>query len=290
VPRGYDSQRLITLAVSDQALVIGDRPAPLGTSTANGSVVIIPLTISGASISWSFSNVVGETPDPAWTASDQLGFGRVVAVDGDWVAVSSGNDHAVVYRHAGATWTADLTVTNPNAPEADTRFATSLAVDNSDPAGPRALIGTQGGFSGIGGTPTPGRAELWAKGSGGWTNTFTFTPRPGNALSGLGEGVAVGLDGNRAVIGYYWAQITGAGGQGAVDDYRLEVWNLGPTPTFEAELSTVSAEGGPQAGQTASLPSGVSLAGSHVATVAWDGFSGGVTHYAAVSFDRHPPS
>jgi hypothetical protein len=286
VPRGWDTTQSISFAVSDQAIVIGSSTNP--GSTIDGHVLVIPLTISGASVGWTLGNVVGLGPDPTWTSADRLGFGRVVAIDGDWVAASAGQDHAVVYRHTAPTWTPDLTITNPNAPGSDGRFATSLAIDTSSAAGPRVLVGTQGGFAGS--VPTAGRVDLYASGPTGWTLQHTFNPRAGSALGGFAEGIVVALDGSRAVIGYYWGQVPGVGAQAEVDDQRLEVWNLGTTPIFEKELSVLSAEGGPKAGETSSAPAFLSIAGSHIVATASDSYTGNVVHYSAVSFDRHPSS
>ena len=285
VPRGLNNNRLIVLAVTDEALVIGDSAAP-GTS-GDGEAVVVPLTLTATGLTAGWLSAQGLAPDPGWTSSDRLGFGRVVAVQGDVLAVSSGNDHVRVYRRVAGTWTSDLTLTNPAAPASDTRFGRSLAVDTSTGSA-RLLMGVQGGITGIGGTILPGRAELWERSAAGtWSNTSVITPRPGNAYNGLGFGVEVALEGTTAVIGYDWQQVPAVGGSGTVDDDRLEIYRLTPTPTFEDELSPLSVTGGAVAGQTAAIGVGTTLRGSHVSTVVWSSISG-VLHLSAVSFDRHP--
>ena len=289
VPRGLDSTHLVNLRVTDTALALGITPIPGGTG--DGTVLVVPLAISGAIISWSFSTIAVVSPPTAWSLSDRQGFGRALSIEGGWLAVSGGNDHVVAYQRSGNAWTPDLTLTNPIAPGNDGRFGRSLSIDTDQPGvGPRLLVGTQGGFSGIGGVPTAGRAEIWARSGTGWTLQSIISPRPGSALGGFAVGVEVGLDRSRAIVGYYWAQIPGAGGVSVVDDYRLEAWNLDAAnqPTFESELSLIAAVGGPLPGQNAAAPVGVQLSGSHVAVDSWDTFGANPTHFSAVSFDRHP--
>lgn len=290
VPRGLDNDKIITFKVTDSALAIGSIPTPGGTG--DGSVVIVPLTLTGGTISWTFGSVVSLTPAAAWSSADRSGFGRTVSIDGAWLAVSGGNDHVVVYSRTGTSWNPDLTLTNPIAPGTGGRFGRSLSID-AGAAGttPRLLVGIQGGFSGFGGTPTAGRAEIWARGGAAWSLQSTISPRAGSALGGFALGVEVGLDANRAIVGYFWAQVPGTDGVSLVDDYRLEAWNLNPTtgqPSFESELSVLAAGGGPRPHQSAAAPVGVQLAGSHVAVASWDTFGADPSHFSAVSFDRHP--
>jgi len=285
VPRGLDNNRSIVLGLTDEALVFGDSANP-GTA-GDGEVVVVPLTVTGSSLSAAWLSAQGLFPDADWTSSDRLGFGRVVAVRGDVLAVASGNDHVRVYRRVAGTWTSDLTLTNPSAPASDTRYGRSLAVDTTTGAA-RVLVGIQGGIAGIGGPLIGGRAELWERSATGtWASNTLFTPRPGNAYGGLGFGVEVALEGTTAVIGYDWQQVPGAGGVGTVDDYRLEVYRLTPAPTFEAELSALSATGGPVEAMVSVAAVGTTLRGSHVSFVAWISIAG-VLHLSSVSFDRHP--
>jgi len=286
VPRGLDNNRITTFVVSDTALVLGDtRTGQAG----DGSALVIPLTVSGASISWSFSTVVPLSPDAGWQVNDRAGFGRTVAVAADWVAISGGSDHVVVYRRDGASWTPDLTLLRPSWAGTDGRFGKSLALDIAADGRPRLLVGTSGGFTGFG-VPGPGRAELYSAGPSGWSLSQSIMPRPGSALDGFAVGNAVALDGDRAVVGLYWARVPRPDAV-LVDDYRLEVWDVGgATPVFEAELSALTAVGGPRPGQSSSSPASVGLAGSHVVIVGWEGYAGAPSHFSAISFDRHPAS
>ena len=95
VPRGYDPTRLIDLDVTDTQLVIGDSSAPGGS--VDGTVVVVPISLAGPGITWSFGSVTALGPDPSWTSTDRLGFGRRVAVEGDALAVSGGADHVRFY-------------------------------------------------------------------------------------------------------------------------------------------------------------------------------------------------
>lgn len=292
LPRGLDVNAGVVIDVTDTGLVLGITPSPTSPEGV-GSVLVYPLTVSSATgaISGSFLTAAALGPDPAWGANDRMGFGRAVSIENDWLAVSSGQDHVSVYhRTAPTTWVTDLVMTNPIAPGSDGRFGRSLSIDD-DAATPRLLVGTQGGFSGFGGVPTAGRADLLTRGvAGGWGLTSTISPRAGSALGGFALGVEAALDGDRAVVGYYWAQLPGTGGFAGPDDYRLEVWDLGSTPSFEAELSVLAPYGGvAQPGQTQAAAVGTQLAGSHVSVVSWDVFgSGAPTHFSALSWDRHP--
>ncbi len=292
LPRGLDVNAVVVMDVTDTALVLGITPSPNSLSGV-GAVLVYPLTVSSTTgaISGSFLTAASLSPDPAWTASDRAGFGRVVSIEHDWLAVSSGQDHVSVYhRTAPTTWVPDFVMTNPITPGNDGRFARSLSLDD-DGATPRLLVGTQGGFSGFGGVPTAGRAELLTRRAvGGWDLTSTISPRDGSALGGFALGVEASLDGDRAVVGYYWAQLPGTGGFAGSDDYRLELWNFGATPSFEAELSVLAPYGGvAQPGQTQAVAVGARLAGSHVSAVSWDVFGSAVpTHFSALSWDRHP--
>ncbi len=291
LPRGLDTNAIVVIDVTDTALALGNIPSPM--ATGDGSVLVYPLTVSPTTGAISGSSVTAAalSPDPTWSASDRQGFGRVVSIEGDWLAVSGGTDHVAAYhRTAPTTWAPDLVMTNPLAPGSDGRFGRSLSIDASAVT-PRLLVGTQGGFSTFGGSPTAGRVELLTRGpSGGWSLSQTISPRAGSALGGFALGIEVALDHDRAVVGYYWAQVAGAGGVTLMDDYRLEVWNLTPAPVFEAELSMLAPHGGPLAGETATAPVGVRLAGSHLSVVSWDIFGSNPSHFSALSWDRHPSS
>ena len=90
------------------------------------------------------------------------------------------------------------------------------------------------------GVPGPGRAEVYSPGPSGWSLSQSITPRPGSALDGFAVGNAVALDGDRAVVGLYWARVPRPDAV-LVDDYRLEVGDVGgATPVFDAELSAIS--------------------------------------------------
>ncbi len=286
VPRALDLSRLFTMDVSDQALVIGDRPDPL--TPGDGSVLVVPVEVTATSLSANVFAAQVLAPEASWGESDRAGFGRVVTTEGDTLAVSSGTDHVRIYRWTGATWAIDTTLTSPRAPASDGRFGRSLDVD-TDAGEARLLLGDAGGFGGFGGgQPQPGRAVLYGRGASGWGVVVQFDPRPGNALGGFGYGSEVALDGPLAAVGYHWVQVPGAGGAGLVDDYRVDLYRLGPTATLEAELSALEARGGPLPEQTNAAAVGLRLSGTHLAAVGYDGLGAAGNHEYAISWDRHP--
>ena len=286
VPRGLDMARLFTMDVSDQALVIGDRPDPL--TLGDGSVIVVPIVVTPTSLSADVFSAQVLAPEPTWGESDRAGFGRALAIEGDTLAVSAGHDHVRIYRSVGSSWSVDATLTSPRAPAFDGRFGRSLDVD-TETGEARLLLGDAGGFGGFGGgQPQPGRAELHVRGATGWSVVHQFDPRPGNALSGFGYGSEVALDGELAAIGYHWVQVPGAGGAGLVDDYRVDLYRLGPPVTLEAELSALAARGGPLEGETTAAAVGLRLVGTHLTAVGYDGLALAGSHEYAISWDRHP--
>jgi hypothetical protein len=284
VPRGLDLTRLFTMDVSDHALVIGDRPDPF--TPGDGSVLVVPIELTPTALTADVFGAQLLAPDPSWSESDRAGFGRVVATEGDTLAVSSATDHVRIFRHVGGSWAVDATLTSPRAPAFDGRFGRALDVDTGTGTA-RLLLGDSGGFGGFGGSqPQPGRAVLHERGAFGWNVVHQFDPRPENALGGFGFGNEVALDGELAAVGYHWVQVPGAGGTGIVDDYRVDLYHLGPTVTLEAELSALEARGGPIAGQTNAAAVGLRLAGTHLVAVGYDGLGLGGSHEYAISWDR----
>src|SRR5690606_33638363 len=98
----------------------------------------------------------------------------------------------------------------------------------------------------------------------------------------------VALDGELAAVGFHWVQVPGAGGSGLVDDYRVDLYRLGPPVTLEAELSALEARGGPLPGELTAGAFELRLAGTHLAAVGYDGLGLGGSHEYAISWDRHP--
>lgn len=285
VPRGLDPTRIVTLSVSDTELVIGDSTTT-SLGTGDGRVIVVPLTVTPTSLTaaWLSSQVL--VPEPTWTDTDRLGFGRAVAVEGDTLIVSGGSDHVRIHRRVGGVWTTETTLTDPRAPVTDGRFGRSVAVDVTG-ATARVLVGRTGGFSGFFGPLEPGQVDLYERGAGGWYLRSVIAPAGPDLLDALGVGNEVALDGNRAVVGYDVATVPGAGGSGTTDDYRLSVYRIGTGVTLETTLSFLDAAGGPRPGQTQTAPLWVDLAGSHVTAVSVDSLSSG-SRFSAVSFDRQP--
>jgi hypothetical protein len=282
VPFGRSDVRHTEMTVTDTELVYGNS---YPDASSDGVVLIIPVVLTPTSVSADiFSPAVRfALPDPGWSMTDRAGFGREIALDGDLLAVSSGNDHVQVYRRTGADWPLDVTLTNPGAPANNGRFGSSIAVDTSTGTG-RLLVGEQGGLR-IGGPIEPGRAVLYERGSAGWSETKVIEPRAGSAYDGLGLGAEVTLDGAWATVGYHWAQL--ATGGGALDEYRLDVYSVGTDVTFEAELSALAAVGGAQAGDTSAVVAFPVQSGSHLSAVVWQN-AGSEVRFSAVSWDRHP--
>lgn len=280
VPFAVNNDRQLQMKVTDREIVYGSS-FPTGAST--GLVSIIPLTHTpGGVVADIFSpDVRAVHPDPSWSLTDRYGFGREVSIDGDTLAVSGGSDHVVVYRRSGLDWILDHTFTNPNAPATSGRFGQSIAVDESS-GSPRLLLGEQGGF-GIGGPVEPGRAVLYTRGGGGWTQTGVITPRPTNLLDGFTVGAEVTLDGPFASVGYHWSQLTPEG-QPTIDDYRLEVWDVSSTPRFVTELSALAVTGGPKPGDTSAMLASPQQADTHITAVAWQN-AGSAARYSAVTWD-----
>jgi len=284
VPFAIDSDRHLEMLVTDSEIVFG---SSYPNAARDGLVSIIPIVLTPTGVAADiFSPLVrAALPDPSWSMTDRAGFGRRISIDGDFLAISGGNDHVVAYRRSGPDWLRDLTLTNPAAPATSGRFGASIAVDVTTGT-PRLLVGEQGGF-GIGGPVEPGRAVLYERGASGWAQTQVIEPRAGNALGGFTVGAEVTLDGRFATVGYYWAQVPQSGNP-TIDDYRLEVWDTSGTPTFEAELSALAA-GGAGPGDTSAMVAFPQQSGNHISAVAWQN-AGSVARYSAVSWDRHPSS
>ena len=287
MPRGYDPTRLIDLDVTDTQLVIGDSGAPGGS--VDGTVVVVPISLAGPGITWSFGSVTAVGPDPSWSSTDRLGFGRRVAVEGDALAVSGGSDHVRLYTWGGTSYAVATTLVNPDAPSLNGSFGESISVDTSTGQA-RALVGIKGDFSIFSpDPPTPGRVELWVRNGGVWSLEATIPARPAALFGGYATGHEAALDGRWAVVGLHFVQVPAAGGSGTVDDYRLEIYDLqsGP-PTFVREISPVALTGGVVPDQVQLAPVGVDVVGSHIVFDVWNSISSSPTQFSAFSVDRHP--
>jgi hypothetical protein len=287
VPRGYDPTRLIDLDVTDTQLVIGESGAPGGS--VDGTVVVVPISLAGPGITWSFGSVTAVGPDPSWTSTDRLGFGRRVAVEGDALAVSGGSDHVRFYTWGGTSYAVATTLVNPDAPSLNGTFGESISVDSSTGQA-RALVGIKGDFSIFSpDPPTPGRVELWVRTGAAWNLEATIPARPAALFGGYATGHEAALDGRWAVVGLHFVQVPAAGGTGTVDEYRLEIYDLqsGP-PTFVREISPVALTGGVVPDQVQLAPVGVDVVGSHIVFDVWNSISSSPTRFSAFSVDRHP--
>ena len=287
VPRGYDATRLIDLDVTDTQLVIGDSSAPGGS--VDGTVVVVPISLAGPGITWSFGSVTALGPDPSWTSTDRLGFGRRVAVEGDALAVSGGADHVRFYTWGGTSYAVATTLVNPEAPSTNGSFGESISVDTSTGQA-RALVGIKGEFSIFSpDPPTPGRVELWVRNGAVWNLQTTIPPRPGALFGGYAMGHEAALDGRWAVVGLHFVQVPASGGAGTVDDYRLEIYDLqSGSPTFVREISAVALTGGVVPDQVQVAPVGVDVVGSHIVFDVWNSISSSPTEFSAFSVDRRP--
>ena len=278
VPRPLAAQRNGTVAVTDSHLVLAERSA--GTPPSDGQVVVLPIDRSGPGISWSAGDLQTLTPDPTWPELARTGFGTDLSIEDELLAIGTDEDRIAVYELSGAAWTIDQVLVS-ELPGSDATFGRAVALDAS--GGARMAVGSSGGW--VFGVPQAGRVEIYERTAAGWTPTHTIGPRDGSGLNGLVMGSTVALDGDRLVQSGHWALVSGPNGQ--VTDLRIEVHDLGATPTFRTELSTLDALGGVAALPNLSMigSADLDLAGGHLAANVWASFGSDPSHYASLSFD-----
>ena len=280
VPRPMDAQRNGTIAVTDSHLVLAER-APGDPLEADGTVVVLPIDLSGPGISWSAGDVQTLFPDPTWPLNARTGFGTDLSIEGPLLAVGTDEDRVALYELTGAAWTLDEVLVSA-LPGSDASFGRALALDASGAA--RLAVGSSGGW--VFGVPQAGRVEIYERGASGWTPTLTIGPRDGSGLNGLVMGSTVALDGDRLVQSGHWALVPGPTGN-QVTDLRVEVHDLSASPTFRTELSTLDALGGVAALPTVTMIGAfdLDLAGDHLAMNVLASFGPDPTHHAAISYD-----
>ncbi|MEZ5454591.1 MAG: hypothetical protein R3F04_00485 [Lysobacteraceae bacterium] len=160
------------------------------------------------------------------TGAGATGFGRALALDGDWLAIGQPIAQRVsLYQHQSGTWVLHSTI-EPAVPALDGRFGASLSMD-----GTQLAVGAPGEQNGA------GAVYVYAEGSGQWTQQVRF----GASASLQRLGHAVVIDGTTLAVGAPFSAVAPGYAEG-------RVWVLagaGSSWTEEALLTSpvpVSAE------------------------------------------------
>ncbi|MCX5671401.1 MAG: YbhB/YbcL family Raf kinase inhibitor-like protein [Planctomycetota bacterium] len=177
-----------SVSIEGNLAVIG---APLG-GTGNGAVYVYQRLVTG----WQ-----RKVELPAPTGAQQ--FGKSVATDGLTVLVGAPAEAGAAYlfSRAGTTWTQTAKLTDPHA-LVDTHFGTSVTID--------------GGLVLIGAADTvthTGSVHVFQREGAAWGEAGRLTTA--NAATDSQFGWAVGLDGNRAIVGADTDDTAGAQDAGA---------------------------------------------------------------------------
>ncbi|MCH7597119.1 MAG: hypothetical protein IID35_11260, partial [Planctomycetes bacterium] len=173
------------------------------------------------------------TPSP----TEAVGFGRSVAIDGDFLVVGAQNDPpagaAYVYRFLGTGWTHQAKLTVPGLPDG-ARFGYSVDID-----GNVILVGAR---NDDGAAPGSGAAYIFLRDGSQWIvedKLVGLDPRMYDHF-----GAAVALDGDRALVGT-------TGDTGSADVYRRDGTNwvheaalLPPFSIGETYGNAVALDGG----------------------------------------------
>lgn len=177
-----------------------------------------------ACLAWSSGNQaaplsaleLGSAQTQLTVATNQDGFGRQVAADGDTVAITAPNYQeagsqirgaAFVSRHGPGGWLPLVKLVHGN-PAVTANFASSVAL-----SGETLVVGTYNAFS----SPALGKADVFVRSGDTWTHQVTLAPSNATTAFGVsvalqGDDLLVGDDGVELVtlyrrIGGIWTQI-----------------------------------------------------------------------------------
>jgi hypothetical protein len=204
-----------SVAIDGSSAVVSAPVAPVGDNALQGKAYIF----SGSGADWSQTQVL--------TADDGVAFGTFgssVAIDnGTAVIGSSGVDSyfgaAYVFEDAGGTWTQAAKLVPDDGTTAEF-FGISVGV-----SGDTALVGAY--YQNVGGNAGQGSAYLFSRDdTGTWAQLQKLTADDGAA--GARFGLAVAMDGNRALVGSYFATIGANAHQGAAYVFSMDAggtWN-----------------------------------------------------------------
>lgn len=173
-----------SVAVQGDVLVAG-APWTDGTTTDQGAVYVF----RRAGVQW--------TQEARLTIPERGRLGNAVAIEGDTIiagAPLAGGHYegaAYVFRHDGAAWiqTARLTASDG--------VAAGLFGHAVDLDGERIIVGARGTCSGS--YDAPGSAYVFRRTGESWSEEAILLP--GGIGCGTGYGMAVALDGDRAIVG-----------------------------------------------------------------------------------------
>lgn len=145
------------------------------------------------------------------------GFGDVLAMEGDLLAVSVPRNGVNLYRLTGTTWSLEATVGPPASASSVSGFAASLALD-----GGRLLVGAP--------QSPGGAAYLFEKKGARWTQTAQLkSPATVTDIGGFGQ--TVSLSGGNAIISH------GGSSQGLVTPFKFTSGSWKAQPSLTSALT-----------------------------------------------------
>jgi len=207
-----DPAQLTTLAPAD-----GELGASFGSSVAIGDGVVlvgapgVVLSQLNEGVAYLFEREANDWVEVARIRRHAPGrndmAGSAVAVQGSVAVVgapgadAAGTDSglALVYERDEDGWVRTASLTPEGAAEG-ARFGSAVAVD-----GDRILVGASGD---VPAGEDPGRAFVFERDGDGWRQLAVLTPADGGGGDGFGDAVA--LDGDRALVGARFADLSGS--------------------------------------------------------------------------------
>ncbi len=212
-----------SVALSDQAVLVGARWADMGSSANRGAAYVFHL----AAGNW---NELQKLTASDGGANDE--FGGSVALSGDtalvgamWdVGAGGSQGSAYVFVRREGTWIEQAKLTAADGGPAD-RFGRSVAL-----SGDRALVGAY--LADVGGMVDQGAAYLFGRSHGAWSQRQKLTSPEPAALDWFGWSVAV--SGDTALVGVPRDNVGSNADQGSADVF----FTSAPQVTT---ISTVSA-------------------------------------------------
>ena len=194
-----------SVAIDGNIAVVGAVNADIGGNSNQGAAYVFTKTSGGWTQTQKLIAADGAAGDFfGWSVA--IG-GGVIVVGADEAIVDGNNDQgaAYVFTKIGGVWTQTTKLTAADGVAGD-HFGESVAI-----AGGVIVIGAY--LADIGGNIGQGAAYVFAKTSGGWTQTAKLTAADGAAGDNLGESVAIA--GGVIVVGADKADIDGNSNQGA---------------------------------------------------------------------------